>query len=36
MYTNGLMHVDLWQKPIQCCKAIILPLKIYFFKEGND
>jgi len=23
-----LIHVDVWQKPIQCCKAIILQLKI--------
>ena len=23
-----LIHVDIWQKPIQCCKAIILQLKI--------
>ena len=22
-----LIHVDVWQKPIQCCKAIILQLK---------
>ena len=22
-----LIHVDIWQKPIQCCKAIILQLK---------
>ena len=29
-----LMHVDLWQKPIQCCKAIILPLKIFFLKKA--
>ena len=23
-----LIHVDVWQKPIQLCKAIILQLKI--------
>ena len=23
-----LIHVDVWQKPTQYCKAIILPLKI--------
>ena len=22
-----LIHVDVWQKPTQCCKAIILQLK---------
>ena len=27
-----LIHVDLWQKPIQFCKAIILQLKINKFK----
>ena len=29
-----LIHVDLWQKPAQYCKAIILQLKInsFFFK----
>ena len=26
-----LTHVDVWQKPIQYCKAIFLPLKISFF-----
>ena len=24
-----LIHVDVWQKPAQCCEAIILQLKIY-------
>ena len=24
----GLIHVDIWQKPTQYCKAIILQLKI--------
>ena len=24
-----LIYVDVWQKPIQCCKAIILQLKIH-------
>ena len=23
-----LIHVDVWQKPTQCCKAIILQVKI--------
>ena len=23
-----LTHVDVWQKPTQCCKAIILQLKV--------
>ena len=25
-----LIHVDVWQRPIQYCKAIIIQLKIYF------
>ena len=25
-----LIHVDVWQKPTQCCKTIILQLKINF------
>ena len=30
-----LIHVDVWQKPIQYCKAIVLQLKInkLIFKE---
>ena len=28
-----LIHVDVWQKPTQCCKAIILQLKINKFKK---
>ena len=29
-----LIHVDVWQKPTQYCKAIILQLKInIFFKK---
>ena len=28
-----LIHVDLWQKQTQYCKAIILQLKNFFFKE---
>ena len=28
-----LMHVDVWQKPVQYCKAIILQLKINSKKE---
>ena len=32
-----LFHVDVWQKPTQCCKAIILQLKLNnFFKRGNN
>ena len=27
-----LIHVDLWQKPTQYCKSIILQLKINFKK----
>ena len=23
-----LIHVDVWQKPLQCCKVIILQLKL--------
>jgi len=30
-----LIHVDVWQKPTQHCKASILKLKITFFKEEN-
>ena len=31
-----LIHVDVWQKPIQYCKAIILQLKINtFFKKKS-
>ena len=26
----GLIHVDIWQKPTQYCKIIILQLKINF------
>ena len=28
-----LIHVDVWQKPTQHCKAIILQLKIVFSKQ---
>ena len=28
-----LIHVDVWQKPTQYCKAIILQLKINFKKD---
>ena len=31
-----LMHVDVWQKPIQYCKAIILPLKINKLRENKQ
>ena len=27
-----LIHVDIWQKPTQYCKAIIIQLKINIFK----
>ena len=30
--TSMTDHVDIWQKPTQCCKAIILQLKIIFLK----
>ena len=31
-----LIYADVWQKPIQYCKAIILQLKIdNFFKKGS-
>ena len=30
MYNLWLIHVDVWQKPTQHCKAIILQLKIKF------
>ena len=30
-----LIHVDVWQKPKQYCKAIILQLKIFFFKKSD-
>ena len=36
IYNLWLIHVDVWQKPKQHCKAIILQLKIslfFFFKE---
>ena len=29
--TLMVVHVDVWQKPTQFCKAIILQLKIYKF-----
>ena len=28
-----LIHVDIWQKPTQYCKAIIFQLKINKFKQ---
>ena len=28
-----LIHVDVWQKPAQCCKATILQLKINLKKK---
>ena len=30
-----LIHVDVWQKPTQHCKAIILQLKINKLKKKN-
>ena len=30
-----LIHVDVWQKPTQYCKAIILQLKINKFSKGD-
>ena len=33
MHKRWLIHVDIWQKPTQHCKAIILQLKMNkFFK----
>ena len=29
-----LIHADVWQKPTQYCKAIILQLQIIFFKKA--
>ena len=35
-YVNlWMIHVDVWQKPTQYCKAIILQLKINNFKKWN-
>ena len=31
-----LIHVDVWQKPTQFCKAIILQLKINKFKIKKE
>ena len=30
-----LIHVDVWQRPRQYCKAIILQLKINAFRKGT-
>ena len=30
-----LIHVDIWQKPTQHCKSIILQLKINKFKKNK-
>ena len=38
IYNIWLIHVDVWQKPKQHCKAIILQLKIslfFFLKKGH-
>ena len=32
-YVLWLIHVDVWQKPTQYCKAIILQLKIIYVKK---
>ena len=31
-----LIHVDVWQKPIQYCKAVILQLKTNKFKKIHE
>ena len=31
-----LIHVDVWQKPAQYCKAIILQFKIKIFKKTPE
>ena len=30
-----LIHIVVWQKPTQCCEAIIIQLKLNFNKELN-
>ena len=30
------VHVDVWQKPTQYCKAITLQLKMIFLKKRHD
>ena len=30
-----LIHVDIWQKPTQYCKTIVLQLKTIFLEERN-
>ena len=30
-----LIHVDIWQKPMQYCKAVILQLKINEISKGD-
>ena len=35
MYTYGVIHIDVWQKPTKYCKAIILQLKINKLKNKN-
>ena len=35
MVSLWLIHVDMWQKPTQYCKAIILQLKINKFKQNK-
>ena len=34
VYTCDLIHVDVWQKTMQHCKAIILQLKINLEKKN--
>ena len=33
MYTQWLIPVNVWQKPLQYCKIIILQLNLYFLKK---
>ena len=35
MYNLWLIHVDVWQKPTQYCKAITLQLKIHKLKKNR-
>ena len=35
MYTYGPIHTDVWQKPTQYGKAVILQLKINTLKDKN-
>ena len=33
MYNLQLLHVDVWQKPTQYCKAVTLQLKMHKLKK---